>query len=299
LEDSVNDPGYAFTVEERRRLLEATASAARFFRMQLLKATGGWPVRYLKEAGLERELSPESAWKIGYAPETFSGLVDHLRSEGFDYSTMARSGLVTWTDDGDAVDRFRDRLALVSRDRRLTPVGFVGIDPQGTARPLVTTKEIHRPADVLVGIKEQLDLLRGGAIPVIVEDPVDAIALSNLSRELQGEWAVIPDIGQPLSRTQTSLLRKFTLGDEVVLVVSDSRRSAKLTSENLLDLSRVYDRMRVVVLSCGPREIAREAPGELQRLLTTAEPAATVSIGMRFRMERELYPEPPDQGLGL
>ncbi|MGW6278450.1 hypothetical protein [Kribbella sp. NPDC055071] len=292
----MNDPGFAITLEERRRLLEATASAARFFRMQLLKATGGWPVRYLKDAGAEHVMAAESPWRVGYAPEGYSGLVDHLRSEGFDYSTMVRSGLVTWTDDGDAIDRFRDRIVLVSRDRHLLPVGFVGIDPEGRAQPLITTREIHRPVEVLVGIEEQLDLLRGGAVPVIVQDPVDAIVLSNLSREMDREWVAIPDLGQPLSREQARLLRKFTLGEDVTLIVRDDANSVQLTSAHVRDLTMLYDRIRAVVLSSSPRKLASEAPGELQKLLITAEPAMTIPLSTRFRQERGLDLEPPDRG---
>ncbi|WP_158294081.1 hypothetical protein [Kribbella sp. VKM Ac-2568] len=79
-------------------------------------------------------LSPQSTWKVGYAPETWTALVDHLRSEGFAYSTMVRAGLMTWTEDGDPVDRYRDQLILIARNDRLSPVGFIGIRPDGKAQ---------------------------------------------------------------------------------------------------------------------------------------------------------------------
>jgi hypothetical protein len=69
--------------EERRRLLEANAAAARFYRRELLRATDSWPVQYLKWWGAEGVLSRESAWKVGYAPSTWTSLVDHLRGHGF------------------------------------------------------------------------------------------------------------------------------------------------------------------------------------------------------------------------
>jgi hypothetical protein len=72
---------------------------------------------------------------------------------------------------------------LLARDVRLDPVGFVGIRqgfPVGYSTSPTTL--IHRPSNVLVGLAEQMDLLGHGAIPVIVDDPMDAIAVEKISR---------------------------------------------------------------------------------------------------------------------
>src|SRR4051794_20994737 len=82
------------SMDERRRMLEANAAAAQYFRRELLRATGGWPLEYLKAHGAESVLSPDSPWKVGYAPRTWSNLVDHLREQGFAYGTLARTGLM-------------------------------------------------------------------------------------------------------------------------------------------------------------------------------------------------------------
>jgi hypothetical protein len=99
-------------MDERRRLLEANAAAAWFLRRELLRATDGWPREYLKAHGAESVLSTDSRWKVGYAPRASSDLVDHLREQGVGYATMARAGLMAWSEDGDAVDRHRDKLML-------------------------------------------------------------------------------------------------------------------------------------------------------------------------------------------
>jgi DNA primase len=143
----VSSQGYGLSVDERRRLLEANAAAARFFRRELLRATGGWPLEYLKAHGAESVLSTQSRWKVGYAPRARSNLVDHLRGQGVGYATMARAGLMAWSEDGDAVDRHRDKLMLVARDRRLSAVGFVGIGPDGEARSVSPVTMIHWPAN--------------------------------------------------------------------------------------------------------------------------------------------------------
>jgi DNA primase len=118
------------SAEERRRLLEANAAAARFYRRELLRATNSWSVEDLHWWGAEKVLSTESTWNVGYAPSTWTSLVDHLRSQGFGFGTLVRAGLVTWTDGGDAVDRHPDQLATYrSSMSRLIASQAVDSDP--------------------------------------------------------------------------------------------------------------------------------------------------------------------------
>ncbi|WP_432877468.1 hypothetical protein ACQPYH_28785 [Kribbella sp. CA-245084] len=290
----MNDPGFAIATEERRRLLEANAAAARFYRRELLRATGGWPVDYLKAMGAERVLSTDSTWRIGYAPDTWSNLVDHLRSEGFSHATMVRAGLMTWTADGDATDRYRDQLMLIARNDKLLPVGFIGIGPDGQARSLTPDTAIHRPSNVLVGIEEQLDLLRDGASPVIVDDPVDAIALG----ELGGQWAGVPVCGKGLSTAQARMLRKFSMSDTAVVVVSGNDQEQKLSTGYMLDLALHFDRVRAFELPCSLREFVSVEDGRAQllELLTTEFVTVVHRSGGRAAADMSHDPEPPDRG---
>ncbi|TCC36485.1 hypothetical protein [Kribbella speibonae] len=297
----MNDPGFAIGMEERRRLLEANASAARFFRRELLRATGGWPLEYVKDARIEQVLSVDSTWQVGYAPPTATALVDHLRAEKFQHSTMVRAGLVAWTDDGEAVDRFQDQLVLVTRDVQLTPTGFVGIGSDGQARLLDSDTGFHQPSNGLVGIHEQIDLLRDGAIPVLVEHPVDAIAVSNMSRQLDGQWAGIPVCGAGLSTAQARMLRKFSLGDQAIVILTGDDHHQKLTSGYLLDLALYYDRIRAVLTPYSPRTFESMDGGAqlMDELLTTARPVLRYRFGGAGPSELILDPEPPDPGPGL
>lgn len=66
----MSDRGFETTAEDRRQLLEANVVAAEFFREELLWATAGWPLQYLKDEGIDHVLAPDSPWKVGYAPNT-------------------------------------------------------------------------------------------------------------------------------------------------------------------------------------------------------------------------------------
>ena len=296
----MNDPGFAITMEERRRSLEAVVSAAQFFRGELLRATG-WPLEYLKEARIEQVLSVESAWKVGYAPDTLTSLVDHLAAENFAYSTMEGAGLVNRAGDADVTDRFRDQLVLVARDAQLHPTGFIGIGRDGRAQSLSPATAIHQPSNVLVGIAEQIDLLRDGAVPVIVDNPVDAIAVSSMSRATEGQWAGIPVFGAGLSTAQVRMLRKFSLGDTAIVIAHGDEHRQKLTTGYLFDLALYYDRVRAVVLPHSPSSIVSSeyGPQIMNDLLTTARPILTYRFGGAASANLAGDPEPPDRGPGL
>jgi hypothetical protein len=300
LEVLVNDLGVASTPEERQRMLGANAAAARFFRRELLRATNGWPAKYLKDAGIGQVLEAGSTWKVGYAPDTWSNLVDHLQAEGFSHATMVRAGLMTWTDDGDAADRYRDQLMFVARDHRLAPTGFVGLGQDGMARSLTPDTAVHRSGNVLVGIEEQMDLLRDGAMPVVVSAPADAILLSEMSRQLDGEWVGVPACGEVVSSAQARMLRKFSFGDTVAVLI-DEERAQTLTTEYFFDLMQNYGTTRAVALQGTVRELASVDGGAemLREVLITAPPVMKYRVGGRAAAEARPDPEPPDRGPGL
>lgn len=297
----MEDAGFDATAEELRQLREANVIAAQFFRRELLLATDGWPVRSLKDVGLEHVLSADSAWQIGYAPDTRTSLVDHLAGENFTYTTMDRAGLVVRTGEADVVDRFRDQLVLVTRDAQLRPAGFIGIQPDGTTQPISPATVIHQPSNVLAGIDEQLDLLRDGATPVIVDHPFDAIAVSNASRQLGGQWAGIPVCADGLSTAQVRMLRKFSRGDTAIVVASGDEHRRKLTSAYLFDLARSYPQVMTVAMSHSLSLVAAQAEGPelLKEVLSTSSPSMTYRLGNSAKPDLLHDPEPPDHGPDL
>ncbi|TDO51527.1 DNA primase-like protein [Kribbella sp. VKM Ac-2527] len=300
----MSDQGFMMSAEERRRLLDANAAAARYFRRELLRATNGWPVKYLQSWGVEEVLSTDSAWKVGYAPGTWTNLVDHLRAQGFGFGTLVRAGLVTWTEGGDAVDRHRDQLMFVARDQRLSPVGFVGISQGGHARTVSPVTAAHRPSNVLVGVEEQLKLLENGAIPVVVDRPVDAIAISAVSRLSSGRWVGIPVCGAGLSTAQARMLRRYSTTDQVIVALSGDEPQRNQAAGYLLDLAFFFDRVRAVGIPAGytPASLVLTdgGPGHLRDVLSAARPLMTYRNTVSRRIASPaLDSDPPDRGPGL
>ena len=297
----VDSQGFGLSIDERRRLLQANAAAAQFFRRELLRATTGWPMEYLRAHGVESVLSVDSPWKVGYAPRTYSNLVDHLHKQGFGYGTLVRAGLLDWSEHGDAQDRHRDKLMLVTHDQRSSMVGFVGIGRDGVARSASPLTAIHRRSNVLVGAVEQRDLLVGGAVPVIVDEPVDAIAVSDVGRQTGGQWAGIPVCGGGLSTAQARMLRRFCTSDKVIVVLAGSEAERNQSAGYLLDLAFFFDRVRAVGLPAG-ESLAGMAQREsgverVHDLLLKSRPLMTYrASGSGFVALRKADLPPPEPG---
>ncbi|WP_328522673.1 hypothetical protein [Kribbella sp. NBC_00359] len=237
---------------ERQRMMVAHLAATMFFRKELLRANVGWPIEQLKGRGAREVLSTESTWKIGYAPDSYTRLTDHLREKGFDFRTLIRAGLAEWSQEGHAVDVFRDQLMVLARDERLDPVGFVAIG-QGAKPPFAAspTTLIHRPSNALVGIEEQLDILTDGAFVVVVNDPLDAMAVENLGRKAGERWAGIPLCGSQMSPAQAKTLYRYTVTDTVVVALDADPEWRRTAIASLPDLSYFYKRVRAVEIPDG------------------------------------------------
>ncbi|WP_327640836.1 hypothetical protein OHB24_21325 [Kribbella sp. NBC_00482] len=247
----MSDQELGLSIAERERLQGAVAAAARYYRWELLRATDGWQLEYLRAHGAEPVLAYDSPWKVGYAPKTAANLIGRLVDEGFGHGTLARAGLMDWTEHGGAVDLHRDRLMLVARDLQSSAVGFVAIDPGGKVRSAGPANEIHRPSSVLIGVEEQRELLARGAVPVLVDGPMDAIAVSHASFRTGGEWAGIPLCGGGLSTAQVNILRESSTSRTVLLVQSGTEAERDQAAGYMQDLSRFFERVRGIALPLG------------------------------------------------
>lgn len=105
-------------------LIQIHADAGRFFQSRV---EGSWVPGYVAARGLDAVFLPASPWKIGYAPDSWTALTNHLRKLGYTDEVMLRSGLVAEGKNGRLRDRFRDRLMIpIRRAEDRVVVAFVG-----------------------------------------------------------------------------------------------------------------------------------------------------------------------------
>ncbi|MEU4295341.1 toprim domain-containing protein [Kribbella sp. NPDC026596] len=265
------------------RLVAAQVAAAQFFREQLLRAGAGWPVAHLMQRGLGHVLRSSSPWKIGYAPDGWAYLVNHLRSQGFGDETLLAAGLATATKKGYLVDRFRDRIMFPAWDAGQELVGFVGRSRGGWPKYLNSpTTRIYQKSQTLVGLAEQGDFLESGATPVLVEGPMDAVAVDELSRLTSSSWAGLGVCGTALSSHQVSMVRHYSDSDTVIVGV-DADGAGRIAALRWLDdLSAFFKRVQVAEFPSGhDLSSLLETPAGADRLsetLSSPRPLAELAI---------------------
>ena len=158
------------------RVLAALAAAAAFYAAE---APRSWVPAYLTGRGL-----PATA--AGYAPATWTALVNHLRQAGYTDQEILAAGLARHSSRGGLIDFFHNRAVLpITRPQDGAVVAFIGRkhpdDTNDRAPKYLNspTTTVFRKSDLPFGLTpRQVDLLRAGADLVIVEGPMDALAVN-------------------------------------------------------------------------------------------------------------------------
>jgi DNA primase len=285
------------TIAQRRRLLEVHRAATRFFRRELLQAKKGWSTDYLASGEASHLQSTDSRWLVGYAPHARSRLVDHLRSQGFDMATVQDAGLGLLSPEGRMIDRFRDQVMFPACNDQLQTVGYFGVgrgtSPYYAASPAT---QIHRRSNALVGVAEQTDLLSQGAAPVLVNDPLDAVAIERISRLSAGQWAGIPLCNTLLSAEQARMLGRYAATDMAIVVLSGDEDGQRAAVDFLNDLSRFFARVCAVELpakqSASTMIATQSGRQRLHDILLTTRPLADYRQPQK-RRRRIPVPRPP------
>jgi hypothetical protein len=90
------------------RLVTMHEAAASWYQSQLLSPLGDGPRSYLEARGLGQIVRPtgreaHDPWQVGYAPDNWTALVDHLGTAGFSDSELEIGGLAIRTRKGNLI----------------------------------------------------------------------------------------------------------------------------------------------------------------------------------------------------
>jgi len=177
-----------------------------------------WAQSYLAERLAGTDLTGHPQVRPGYAPAGWTSLVDHLGGHGATNDELLAAGLATTTRDGRLIDRFRDRLILpITRPAAgagavkdgAQVLGFVArrhpkhTDSTGGPKYLNTPDTVlfHKGAQLYTTGTEPL--LHDGARPVLVEGPLDALAITTAT---EGRHVGLAPLGTALTDEQAHQL---------------------------------------------------------------------------------------------
>jgi len=213
------------------RLRELNGQALAFFAAGY---PGSWAAGHLRER-LGIDLTDDPRFTAGYAPASWTALSDHLRSLGASDHELLAAGLSSQARTGRLIDRFRDRLILPIQATgtdvgEVKVVGFIGRrnpdNPDAGPKYLNTGETaLFSKGAQLYGMAEAADELAAGATPVLVEGPLDAIAVTLAG---QGAAVGVAPLGTAFTDSQADTLRRYLgPGRPGVVVATDGDEAGR------------------------------------------------------------------------
>jgi DNA primase len=191
----------------RQRLFDVTALAAAYFQHILLHAKAGEPGRDLLA---RRHLTSASveAFGLGFAPDTWDTLRNHLREREIAESVAVEAGLLTEHSETQRIyDRFRGRLIFPIRDREGRVRGFGG-RALGDGQPKYLNSAqstIFDKSSLFYGLDLAAPSIKRLDQVIIVEGYVDAVMAHQC-----GHANVVATMGTALTEAQVGLLKPLT-----------------------------------------------------------------------------------------
>ena len=246
----------------KERLFAILELSTKFYQVQFSKSKSALEYvlgtrKFTKETAL--------AWRLGYAPNTGTALIDFLRGKGFRESEMRQAGVAALRARG-LGDMFRGRLMVPLADAQGRVIGF-------TARLLAdepqAPKYINTPQTVLYdksrhvfGLHMAKEAIRKSKFVVIAEGNLDVIASHQA-----GVRQVVATAGTALTEPHLKALSRFT-GD--IRLSFDADRAGLAATERAIPIaSKVGVSLSIITIPMGkdPDELVRQDPALWQQTI--------------------------------
>jgi DNA primase len=189
---------------ERETLLKVHEAAATWFREQLLTSAGARIRKYIADRGINEVTS--DAQGLGFAPPGREGLKQALLKHGFSQGSLLKAGLLVQRDDGQTIDRFRNRLMIpISRDTG-SIIAFGGRALEKDQQPKYLNSPetpIYSKSRTLYGLHLSKTGIRQGGFVILVEGYFD------FGQVYQAGFPVVASCGTALTPQQAQQLRRF------------------------------------------------------------------------------------------
>ena len=225
----------------RESLIRANRIAAVFYEKTLRSAAGSRCREYLETRGIRPAVV--ETFRLGYAPDGWRALRDHLQREKVSQRHAELAGLLVARPDGDGYDRFRGRLMFPIEDINGSVIAFGGrIIGDGEPKYLNSPESaLYVKGRNLYGLSRAKNALRKDETLIIVEGYFDLLALWNA-----GLSNVVATLGTALTREQVDLIRRYT-GSVAVTFDTDAGGKAALERSMSLFLERGLKAKAVVL----------------------------------------------------
>jgi DNA primase len=193
-------------VQLREGLQKIHDMAAEYFREQLAGPAGARARQQLAQRDVPKETIEQLG--LGFAPQSRDGLKTRLLTQGFAQGVLLQSGLIVQRENGDVVDRFRNRLMVpICRDTG-SVIAFGGRSTDSDQMPKYLNSPetpIYSKGRTLYGLNLSKAAIRKHGFAVLVEGYFDFAQVFRTDAA-----PAVASCGTALTPQQAQLLRRFT-----------------------------------------------------------------------------------------
>jgi len=266
--------------EVGRRLREANAAAALFYRAALRGEEGSAARAYLAGRGIDAATAER--FGLGFAPDRWDALSRTLTQARIPLEVGSRAGLLAERRSGGYYDRLRGRLTFPICDVRGDVIGFGGRALGAEQEPkYLNTPEsaLFRKREAFYGLPDALEPIRRAGRAVVVEGYFDRMALARA-----GIPESVATCGTALSEDHSRGLRRRTR--EVVLLFDGDEAGQNAVLRSLSLLLPEGLRVRAAELPAGEDPdtfLEHQGAAALRALVDAAPPAIEGLIARAVR----------------
>lgn len=278
VEVEAETPASARTRTEKEAIYQANELAAAFFNRTLVLSPEAAAARaYCAGRGLSN--ATIESFRLGYAPDRWSALLDELNANGIDSALAARAGLVKEGQRG-YYDFYRGRLMIPTYATTGEVVAFGGRALDGSEPKYLntsTTPVYTKGRGVYALERARRAAVQRGSL-IVVEGYLDCIALHQA-----GFTNAVASLGTAFTADQAAELRKHA---EHIFVCFDADAAGSAATAKSIDL--------LVAANCSPR-IVELPPGDDPDSFVRAHGSAAFQARldaaapwMEFQLERRI-----------
>ncbi len=240
------EDGYDDTLSKQRmRILSANREAARFFNSCLMKPENKFALDYFLSRGLS--LNTIRKFGLGYAPNDWRQLINHLKSMGFSENELVQANLARRSEkDGKSniYDNFRNRVMFPIIDLRGNVIAFGGRVMDDSKPKYINTSDtlVYKKSNGVFALNFAKSANDNKLI--LVEGYMDVIALHQA-----GFTNAIACLGTAFTPEMANLLSRYA--DEIIICYDNDGAGRTATVRALSVLSKTGVKIRIVQMTGG------------------------------------------------
>jgi len=195
---------------DRDIVLRLNEWAAEFFELQLDEGAGAR--EYIRSRGITDETT--KLFRLGYAPDSWDALTNHLKDRGATTDEIHSSGLAVIKDTGGFYDRFRGRVIFPITDSQGRVIAFGGrVMGEGEPKYLNSPETaLYTKGRNLFALAHAKNEIRSLGFAILVEGYLDCIIPFQ-----DGVHNIVASLGTALTDSQVRLLRRYMDQPQIVV----------------------------------------------------------------------------------